>query len=303
MSLTRERWKDTLSEVFLMENYAPGGNRLIVFSDLDGSLLDQTTYSFESALPAIQLLEKNGIPLVFCTSKTRAEIGPLRIELNNTHPFVSENGGAIFVPKGYFSHTWDYNKEDERYLIIELGTPYVQIREILERIQAESGTQIRGFGDLNEIEVALFCDFTEEDAKLAKQREYDEPFFLEDKHLLPIIRELATRENLQITKGGRFYHLMGKHDKGKAVKRLSQLYEVENGPHTTAGIGDSFNDLPMLENVHYPVLLQKSDDGYEEGIDLPNLTRWPEVGPKGWQSSILNLLDKLGINTSPSNQA
>jgi mannosyl-3-phosphoglycerate phosphatase len=276
-------------------------NPLLVFSDLDGSLLDLTTYSFEAALPAIQVLRKNRIPLVFCSSKTRAEIEPLRTKLNNTHPFISENGGAIFIPKDYFSHDWDQGQEDELYLIIELGTPYVKIREELEGIQAESGVQIRGFGDLTDKEVALFCDFSEEDARRAKQREYDEPFFLEDRNNLPKIEDLASKANLQVTKGGRFFHLMGKNDKGTAVRRLSELYHVESGPFTTIGIGDSINDLPMLESVDYPLLLQKSDGRYEEGINLANLVRSPGLGPSSWRNAILKLLETLGIDISPGN--
>ena len=107
-------------------------SRLLVFSDLDGSLLDERDYSYEPALPLISALRKNDIPLIFCTSKTRAEIEPLRTELNNTHPFISENGGAIYIPVEYFLHKWDHNREDEKYQIIELGTPYAQIRKILE---------------------------------------------------------------------------------------------------------------------------------------------------------------------------
>ena len=68
---------------------------LVVFSDLDGTLLDHYTYSFEDARPALGRLRAAGVPLVLCTSKTRAEIAPLRDALRNTHPFISENGGAV----------------------------------------------------------------------------------------------------------------------------------------------------------------------------------------------------------------
>jgi len=286
----------------LIDKHSASNSRLLVFSDLDGSLLDETNYSYEPALPAITILRENDIPLVFCTSKTRAEIEPLRTELNNTHPFISENGGAIYIPREYFSQEWDHNREDDKYLIIELGTPYAQIRKVLEQIQLETGDQIRGFGDLADKEVALFCDFSEEEAKLAKQREYDEPFFLEDKNHLPKIEERAARANLQITKGGRFFHLMGKNDKGKAIRRLKDLYNAESGPFTTIGIGDSLNDLPMLESVDYPLLLQKSDDNYDESFNWANLIRAPGIGPTGWRDAIISLLDKLGIDIYPTNR-
>jgi len=267
--------------------------RLLLFSDLDGTLLDHTTYSFQSATPAIQILLERDIPLVFCTSKTRAEIEPIRTELKNTHPFIIENGGAIYIPIGYFSHAWNHSREDEAYVIIELGTPYTQIREVLTKIQSEEDERLRGFGDLTDKEVALFCDFSEGEARLAKQREYDEPFFMEDKSHLPKIEKMAAQANLQITQGGRFFHLLGKNDKGKAVVRLRNLYDAQNGPCTTIGIGDSLNDLTMLENVDYPVLVQKPGGHYDESINLKNLMRAPGVGPAGWREAVMELLKKL----------
>jgi len=276
------------------ENHVNWDRKLLVISDLDGTLLDHTTYTFQPAMPAIQILMKRNIPLVLCTSKTRAEIEPIRTELQNTHPFIIENGGAIYIPKGYFSHAWNHNREDETYVIIELGTPYTQIREVLKKIQSEEEERLRGFGDLTDKEVALFCDFSEGEARLAKQREYDEPFFLEDKSHLPKIEKMAAQANLQITQGGRFLHLLGKNDKGQAVVQLKNFYDVQNGPYTTIGIGDSLNDLTMLENVDYPVLVQKPGGHYDEAINLKNLMRAPGAGPDGWREAVMELLKKLG---------
>jgi len=66
----------------------------IFFTDLDGTLLDHDTYSFEKAHQALEILRKKNIPLVLCTSKTRTEIGFYRKILKNSHPFISENGGC-----------------------------------------------------------------------------------------------------------------------------------------------------------------------------------------------------------------
>jgi mannosyl-3-phosphoglycerate phosphatase len=77
----------------------------IIFTDLDGTLLDYSTYSFEKALPALQLLKEKDIPLIICSSKTKKEIEYYRKKLDNHHSFISENGGGIFIPKGYFGFT------------------------------------------------------------------------------------------------------------------------------------------------------------------------------------------------------
>ncbi|MGH7828798.1 MAG: HAD hydrolase family protein, partial [Candidatus Binatia bacterium] len=54
---------------------------LIIITDLDGTLLDESTYSFQASLPAIQRVTSQGIPLILCSSKTRSEILPLWKEL------------------------------------------------------------------------------------------------------------------------------------------------------------------------------------------------------------------------------
>ena len=56
---------------------------LLVFTDLDGTLLDHETHSFKRALPAIKILKEKNIPLIFSTSKTRAEIEEVKPQLDN----------------------------------------------------------------------------------------------------------------------------------------------------------------------------------------------------------------------------
>jgi len=74
----------------------------VIFTDLDGTLLDAETYSYEAARPALAMLKKRQIPVVLCTSKTRAETEAIARRLGLKHPFIVENGGAIFIPQGYF---------------------------------------------------------------------------------------------------------------------------------------------------------------------------------------------------------
>ncbi|MDO8862561.1 HAD hydrolase family protein [Haliea sp. E1-2-M8] len=90
---------------------------LLVFSDLDGSLLDHRDYSFRAALPGLEALREREIPLIFCSSKTRAEIEPLRARLDNRDPFIVENGAAVFIPRGSFGQTPpDCRREDDGWV-------------------------------------------------------------------------------------------------------------------------------------------------------------------------------------------
>ena len=273
--------------------YSQKGTSDLIFTDLDGTLLDHHTYSFEPALPALKALKEKNIPLIICTSKTRAEIEKWRLELDNDHPFISENGGAIFIPKGYFSHKFCFERENDNYLVIELGTPYSQLREILNRIRSSLQLELKGFGDLSPEEVARLCGFSPEEARLAKKREYDEPFLPDEENVIQKIREMASLSNLQVTRGGRFFHLMGENDKGEALRLLAEIYKEKTEHIETIALGDSLNDLPMLRAANHPILVQKPDGSYDPEVKIPNLHLAPGIGPAGWNASVLELLNKL----------
>ena len=71
---------------------------LIIFTDLDGSLLDEETYRASPADSLFETLNTHGIPVVFNSSKTFPEMLKVRRSLGNHQPFVVENGSAVYVP-------------------------------------------------------------------------------------------------------------------------------------------------------------------------------------------------------------
>jgi len=267
-----------------------GRTRLVVFTDLDGTLLDHASYSFEPARPALESLLEAGVPLIFCTSKTRLETEHWRRTLANVHPFIVENGGAAFVPESYFGPDAGYDKRDGGYGVLEFGRPYPELRRALEAIRDSTGLPLRGFGDMSNEEIAERCGFSPEDAALAAIREYDEPFIGVDEIALPAVERAAAATGLGIVSGGRFHHLVGGGDKGRAVRALRDLYVKSRGPVRTAGLGDSPNDEPMLRAVDVPVLVRWPDGGYAEAVDLPGLVVAPYAGPEGWREAVLGLL-------------
>lgn len=259
--------------------------RRVVFTDLDGTLLDPVTYRFDSAAPALEMIRKRNIPLVLCSSKTRAEIAFLRAKMGNGHPFISENGGGIYIPEGYFS--FDFESESfEGYRRIVLGKPHAFVRRCFEDLRKRLGIRVRGFSDMNDEEVAMLTGISREEAKLARQRDFDEPFVFEespDERFLKAIEEAG----LNWTKG-RLFHVMGNHDKGLAVNRLKSFYEREYGPISSIGLGDSLNDLPMLRAVDFPVFVRNGENAGE--IALEGLMRTRQCGPAGWNEAVLKLI-------------
>ena len=75
---------------------------VVVFTDLDGTLLDEDSYSFAAASPALARLRELRIPLIAATSKTLVEAAAINTAMDNPHPCIIENGSAVCVPVGYF---------------------------------------------------------------------------------------------------------------------------------------------------------------------------------------------------------
>jgi mannosyl-3-phosphoglycerate phosphatase len=262
-----------------------------IFTDLDGTLLDSFSYSYDQALKAIDLLHKKEIPIVFCSNKTKAEQEAYREELNIRDPFIVENGGAVFIPKDYFPFTFNHHKTSQDYLVIELGIPNQKVRAILKKIEKEVNCHIKGFGDMNVEEIAQETGLNLRFAALAKQRQYDETFKIEaTPEKIKLALDKIEKAGLTYTYGGRYYNAMGGGDKGKATRTLIELYRRKLGEIETIGIGDNQNDIPMLEVVDIPVLVQKPDHSWEE-IDLPNAYKVKGIGPEGWSRAIRKLIE------------
>jgi len=271
-------------------------SKLVLFTDLDGTLLDPVTYSYHKALPLIKRLRQRGIPIVFCSHKTRAEQEVYRQKLGIPDPFIVENGGAIFIPQGYFSFSFDYGKAWGGYQVIELGSSYAEIRRILEQIRAEIGVDFRGFGDMSVGEVAEDAGLDTQAARRAKEREYDETVKpVENAEEMDRLLRAIKGAGLNYTHGGRYYGVMGANDKGRAVTILADLFRRKLGEVDTVGIGDSHNDLPMLAVVDVPVLVQKPGGLWEE-MDLPRLERTEGIGPEGWSRAIKSIINHIGAS-------
>lgn len=252
----------------------------LIFTDLDGTLLDHHTYSFEPARPALERLRRLEIPWIFVTSKTRAETEFWRSRLGNDHPFIVENGAAAVIPRGYFGPA-----TPER---LEWGRPYADLIAALDEAAREARCPVRGFHDMTVEQVAAACHLPPEQAALAKQREYDEPFELLDPTREAALLEALERRGVRVSRGGRFYHASGPADKAQAALALRALYEDFAGPVTTIGLGDAMNDLPLLRVVDIPVVV-RSPQAALLLAEVAGARLTVQAGPEGWNAAVLEL--------------
>jgi len=182
-------------------------------------------------------------------------------------PFVVENGSAIYIPKDYFSVPFDFDMVTEGYYVIELGAKYDEIRKVLGEICKR--VNVRFFGNMSVEEVAEVAGLSIELASLAKKREYSETLVLDESNRQFVLK-MIEEAGYSWTYGGRFYSIVGKTDKGMAVKRLIEIFEREYGDIVTIAVGDSINDLSMLDAVDMPFLV-KNERSIQLDLDLPGL--------------------------------
>jgi mannosyl-3-phosphoglycerate phosphatase len=178
-------------------------------------------------------------------------------------------------------------------LLVRLGVPFRELARALVEIARDAGARLRGFSRLSSREVADLTGLPEAQAALAREREHGEPFVLEagDED---VVRRAAERRGLRVTRGGRFHHLTGPHDKGKAVRQVLSLL----APDVSIGLGDAENDLSLLRAVDHPILVPRPDGCVDAALAaaFPRAERAPLPGPAGWNAAVIGALRANGTN-------
>lgn len=283
------------------DSLAPGSHRIVVLTDIDGTLLDHHTYEAGAAEPVVRTLVARGVPLVLCSSKTFAEQEHLRRHLGIPDPFIVENGGAIIVPRGYFRGpgiALGQLKSVPGYEFVELGTPVEQIRSALRQLGRELGLALVGYGDLTDQEVADVTGLDLDGAARARCRAYSETIVtpLETRELAALLRGLGSY-GLSASSGGRFLTVTtASADKGTAASHLLSLFQTEQSTVTSIGIGDSANDAPLLAVVDEAYVVQRADGTWQDfpGIEPIYIGK---RGPEGWADVIHDLMAKTSGHT------
>jgi mannosyl-3-phosphoglycerate phosphatase len=268
--------------------------RLVVFTDLDGTLLDAETYSYAESLPALSKVLALPGAVVLCSSKTRSEIASLREELRLDHPFIVENGGGVYVPEDYFPFALEGAVSEGRFQKITMGAGIDRLRRALKDTAAELGATIRAFGSMSVAEISQHTGLTLPQAAASAAREFDEPFLIEDGDAAALIAALEN-QGLRVIQGGRFFHLTGKCDKGDGVRLLLGLYRRVNPRVVSAGLGDSANDVSFLREVDHPVLIRGRDGSWNSTVlsEMPAVQKSREPGSRGWREAVERIVAKI----------
>lgn len=261
---------------------------LLIFTDLDGTLLDHHTYSYAPALAALAEIKQRDYPLILCSSKTRAELIALHQELDLATPFICENGAAVY---------WQDNKSDSpeqaTWAHQAFSPPRETLIDVIQTLRAQYHYRFTGFHDCFPAQIAELTGLNLKQAELAATRDYTEPLLWQDsdENLQRFSAQLAEK-NLRAVQGGRFLSVMGQFDKSSSMQWLVERYRTQQPSTslTVVALGDSPNDEAMLQAADIAVVIQSSRSA-ALNIDKPKQiirTRLP--GPEGWQEAMSSIL-------------
>jgi mannosyl-3-phosphoglycerate phosphatase family protein len=273
---------------------------VVVFSRLDPAVLEDSAHARATLRGGLERLAARGIPVVVGSRATRAEVELLRDELGLTDPFVAENGAAVFVPRGYFPFPLPASGLRSGYHTFERSIAHDAVVRALRRAASQARVSVAGFSDMSISEVARETGLTLLQARLAKLREYDEPFRVIDPEAAARARLLKTLRGagLQVWSEGRFDHVVGSADMGACVALLRGLY-ARRRPVVTIGVGAADADLDFLKRVDVPVMVpagaRRGPVAVARSMPGARIARSP--GPEAWVDAVE---EAVYFSTSPA---
>lgn len=255
----------------------------VVFSDLDGTLLDHEDYSWSAALPALSRLRGLGIPVILASSKTAAEIAILRGQMRlGPCPAIVENGAGLLAAN---------EKPDGR------GEDYLRLRDVLDGLPPRLRNRFTGFGDWSDAEVALQTGLDREAAKLARRRAFSEPGLWSGTPAdLDEFVSLLEAAGVTARRGGRFLTLSFGGTKADRMDEVLQSYAEAGTVPISVALGDAPNDVEMLDKADYGVIVENPHGPAMPmlgGEKAGHIRRSTKPGPAGWNEMMLRLVSEL----------
>lgn len=266
---------------------------LMVFSDLDGTLLDHETYDWQPAAAALQALKKGGHQLILASSKTAAEIAPLRAQTGFAHcPAIVENGAGI-LPPAIAGQTGAQSEDD---------TDRTRILKTLSGLPPGLRQHFSGFADWTTEQIAEKTGLSREQAALAADRQFSEPgVWSGTEQQLNTFLQKLNAYGITAKRGGRFLTLSCGGDKAHRMAEIVTTARQNGTNPLVIALGDAPNDRAMLEAADIGFIIANPHGtpvAELAGEKTGKILRSGLPGPQGWNESVLSLLEAYSKQAS-----
>ena len=261
-------------------------SKIIIFTDLDGTLLDRDTFKFDKIIGYLKDLILKDIYIIPNSSKTRQEVEFFNKELDENLSYVVENGAAIYnlnLINSSFPEKISLSRETSEILKIFEKKVSIKFRSKCKFIDKLSiDKQLKIFG------------LSKQKIRFALNREYTIPLLFDgSKNEKTSLFKSVSDAGLSLQEGGRVINLCDKVSKAQAMKKVIKIFKkISKEELITIGVGDNFNDLEMLKNSDIPCLVF-NDKFTMEKININNCLVSNKPAPEGWEEVVKLALDKI----------
>ena len=277
--------------------------RPIIYTDLDGTLLDRESYSFAAASDCLARLASLQVPVIPVTSKTFVEVSELREQLGSITPFIVENGAATYIPRGYFAEqpadTEPLQVNGESFWVRSGSRLSPRDNPALSGIYRDFASHFVLLGEMSQAELVDATGLSPAAAQAARTREFSNPVFWHGEAAARAgFIEQVEQAGYKVAHGGRFLHVLeAGFDKGATLNWLTGVYctHRKRSQYLTVGCGDSDNDVPMLAAVDVAIFLGDEQPALPGVADTVDVRTHVNSGPAAWAECVGQLLAELDL--------
>ena len=261
---------------------------IIIFTDLDGSLLHRDTFKFDPIKDFILNLINKGIIIIPTSSKTDIEIEKFNKELGLELPYISENGSSInklnLINPNFPNKIILSREKEELQKIFDFKVPEKIRNKCIFISKMNKNEQEKIFGQ------------KDKNLKDILNRKYTLPLlFIGEKSEKKKLLKILNYNSLTLQEGGRVSNLCDNVNKVKSMNKVMKILKKTEDKLKIISVGDNFNDLDMLKNSDIPCLVF-NDQFKLDKIDIDNLIFSNKPSPEGWADVIKKALVKLNLN-------
>ena len=266
--------------------------RYLIFTDLDGTLLNHDNYSFGNNKKLISTIINNKNEIIFNTSKTFSECKKLLKELKLSNmPFSTENGAVLYFPKIRFNKIKN-SSSFERYWKLRIAKLSSKSwHQFLKKKQKKYNFLIAQ--DLSPKILKKYTNLNNTNMML--NREASQIILWEDNltKFKLFKNDLKSEKEGVLIKGSRFIQISSICNKRIAKKLISHAYDIQFRDKysiNTIALGDSKNDIDMLNSCKYSCLIKNSTGTHVKlRSNKKNVFKSSKLAPDGWGEVLYKL--------------